>query len=1148
MKKLSFAFLIAVLSTVILSCSTPKKLTVSKLYCEFSENPIGIETDSPMFGWALESKLRGQKQTAYQLLVASDEKNFEQQNGNLWDSGKIESDQSMHVEYAGKPLQSHTAYFWQVRVWDKEGIPTTSQTGHFETAFLGDEPWQAKWIGKGVSQQPDNEKGYYSSVSAQSFPADTINHDGQSTLLRRSLNISREIKKAKIYVCGLGLYELSLNGNKVGDAVLAPAKTLYAKQVLYDTYDVTSFLKIGGNAVGIQLGNGWFNPYKKWWTWRMQWFGSKRAILEMHLEYADGSTEIVTTDESWKVAAGPVTSACIYDGETYDANLEQPGWDKPGFDDSQWENAQVVQAPRGKLVSHTMQPIRVTEILKPVKLHNPSDGVYVYDMGQNFAGWARLKVSGPKGATVHFRFAENANEDGSLNRRSMNLAGATGSYTLKGEGTEEYEPRFVFYGFRYVEVTGFPGIPTLDNLSGCVVHSDCEPTGTFECGNNVINKIHKTTLWSQRSNMVGYPMDCPQRDERLGWMGDAQVTAEEAMFNFHMPLFYANWLDGIKSGQAENGDLPYISPRPFMEPGTIAWSVAYPLIVWYHYLYYGDDKIISEHYDAIKNYLKFLDTTATDCILPPDTYGDWLSIAPGWDRGKPAETSTGYYFYIANLLSQMATVLGNENEQKQFAEHAATIANALNKKYFDPESNQYEDGSQFSNTFPLFLGIVPENHKQAVLENLIKEIKLNKGHPNTGILGSKYIMELLAAEGQNDIAYLLTSQKDYPGWGFLVKDRTTLSEHWNKKTGSNNHVMFGSVDTWYYRTLAGINIDTKNPAFKNIIFHPWVHPEVAWAKASLNTMRGEISSSWTYKNGTFDLNIIVPVNSTATVYVLAENQDQVTESGKTIENKKNVKFIKKENNCCVYQVQSGSYKFKSTGIENLIDKPYPATPGISPTRTFITLPETVNVEMTCDTQGGTIHYTLDGSEPTEESLTYSTPITLTNTATVKATVFKKNYVPSFTRSVEYIFVDPEKNGVKYDMVSGEFESVNDFSKGQKQRSGTAFNLSLSDLALPDFDYGLTFTGYLDIKQAGKYQFYSFSNDGSQVFIDNALVVDNDGGHLAIEESGEVTLSSGKHMILVKYFQSGGGKELKVFYKGPGIEKMEIPAFVLFQKK
>ena len=621
------------------------------------------------------------------------------------------------------------------------------------------------------------------------------------------------------------------------------------------------------------------------------------------------------------------------------------------------------------------------------------------------------------------------------------------------------------------------------------------------------------------------------------------MAAEQAMFNFYTPLFYQNWLNGIKSDQQPNGDLPYISPRPYTEAGTIAWSVAYPLIVWYHYLYYGDAKILSDHYQTIKRYLEFLDSTAKNYILPPDKYGDWLSVAPGWDRGGPAATSTGYYFYISKLLSKMAAVLGEATEKNYFASHAQSIARAYNERYFDPVNNQYEDGSQFSNTFPLFLGIVPEGHNPPVMINLLKNIQQNHGHLTTGILGSKYIMELLAAQNKNSFAWLLTSQTDFPGWGYLVQNRTTHSEHWNQ-TGSNNHVMFGSVDNWYYRTLAGINIDEKNPGFKNIIIMPWVHPEVGWAKASLQTIRGEIASSWEYANGVYKLDITVPVNSTATVFVYASDQKSVTVNGKAIGKDGNVKFIRRVGKFCVYKVLSGQYKFLSKSLEGLVDKPIAKKPEIIPVETFITLPEPANIEMLCDTEGAVIKYTLDESEPDSESLAYQGPFTISSNTIVKAKTFIENYHPSFTRSVQYVFVDPEKNGVKYELVSGEFSSVSEFSKTPIERTGKSYKIGLAGLGLSDFDYGLTFTGYLEIIQAGEYQFYCLSNDGSQVFINNSLVVDNDGGHLAIEKSGKISLTPGRHLIVVKYFQTGGGKELKVSYQGPGIEKMEIPAYLL----
>jgi alpha-L-rhamnosidase len=720
-------------------------------------------------------------------------------------------------------------------------------------------------------------------------------------------------------MCGLGYYELNINGKRVGDKVLNPAKTNYRKQVLYDVYDVTDQLRSGQNAVGIHLGNGWFNPLKKWWSWRMQWFGAKRAIFQLYIDFEGGSTKTIISDNSWTTAPGPVVSSCIYDGEIYDANLEKQGWDQPNYDDSDWENVNIVESPGGKMISQMMEPIKVIETIKPVALKNPQPGVYVYDMGQNFAGWARLKVQGKKGVKVVLRYAENLADNGMIDTTSNNKAKSTDTYILKGKGTELYEPFFTYHGFRYVQVTGFPGEPNPDNLEGCVVHSDVEPSGHFSCSSDAINHIHQCILWSQKSNLMGIPTDCPQRDERLGWLGDAHMTAEEAMHNFHMPLFYKNWLGGIQANQdIKTGDIPFISPWTFMEAGTPTWSGGYLLIIWYYYLYYGDTQIIAEHFDRMKRYVDLINSQATDYILPKDRYGDWVSVAEGWKRGDPESAVTAFFYYIAIVVSDAAKVLGLSDDAQHYAKLAEHIKVSYNKRFFDPETNQYENGNQMSNAFPLFLNIVPENQKDAVLKNLIDDIMVkHQNHLTTGILGTKYMIEALVNEGRTDIAYLLVMQTDYPSWYDMAKNRTTLSERWNQK-GSNNHVMFGSIDAWFYRTLAGINIDEAHPGFKHIIIKPYIPQDLSFVDASLNTIRGKVRSRWDYADGDVRLRVVIPVNSSAMVYIPAQNKESITESGQLAESSPGVQFIRTENHWVVFRVGSGAYDFKSPNVQDIL--------------------------------------------------------------------------------------------------------------------------------------------------------------------------------------------------------------------------------------
>ncbi|RLD73053.1 MAG: alpha-L-rhamnosidase, partial [Bacteroidetes bacterium] len=535
------------------------QLGIKNLKCEYAANPINIDISNPRFSWVLSSKIRGQKQTAYQIFVSKNK----DLSDLIWDSGKINNSLSNQIYYAGKNLESNTNYYWKVHVWDKDDILYESKITGFGTALLKQNNWVAKWIGVGQKSQPSLPNGFLKSVEEQSTLTDTIIHEGRSLLLRNKFECKKNIKSAKVFVTGLGYYELYLNGNRVGDHVLSPAKTNYAKEILYDTYDVTTQLKKGENTFGIHLGNGWYNPYKKWWKeYRMQWFGAKKAILQLQITYQNGETTVIKSDKNWKFKLGPILYNCIYDGEFYDATQESENWSKPDFDDSNWDMVSVIESPKGELRSQNMQAIKLVQIIEPVKVFKPKSGALVYDMGQNFSGWAKITVNGKKGTKLHLQFAEDINEDGSIDITSNEHAKAEATYILKGNSSETYEPRFTFYGFKYVEVTSNSDLLEIENVQGCVVHSNNELTGHFECGNETINKIHKATVWSQKSNMIGFPLDCPQRDERLGWFGDAQVTIEEAMFNFNMPLFYHNWITGIRKNQDSlTGDIPIISPR-----------------------------------------------------------------------------------------------------------------------------------------------------------------------------------------------------------------------------------------------------------------------------------------------------------------------------------------------------------------------------------------------------------------------------------------------------------------------------------------------------------------------------------------------------------------------------------------------------------
>src|ERR1017187_5321212 len=897
----------AELERVLARQKADSSLDVSGLHCEYQPDPVGVDTVHPQLGWHLESIGPGAHQSAYQVLVATTPEMLARDQGDLWNSGRVKSGDSMHVPYRGSALCSRLRYYWKACVWDESGHRSNwSRPAFWEMGLLRQEDWQGRWIGSGPTQEPRPASGFFKSTNELSQVNQQVEVDGRSTLLRKTFVLYKPVLQARLYVTGLGYYELSCNGRRIGDHVLAPAKTNYRKWVLYDTYDLTARLGPGTNAMGIMLGNGWFNPYPKWWEpYRMQWFGSKRALVQLHVEYADGSPEVIVSDRSWKAAPGPVLYSCVYDGEIYDAEQELPNWHQAEMNDARWIPVNVVEPPGGILVSHLMPPIKVIEHLPAIAVTHPKPGIQVFDFGQNFAGWARLSVSGPRGTRIHLRYAEDVRKDGSLDVTSNEKAEAADTYVMKGERVEVYEPRFTFHGFRYVELTGFPGEPELTNLVGCVVHTDCAITGSFVCGNELLNRIHRATVWSQRSNLMGYPMDCPQRDERLGWFGDAMVSMEEALFNFDMPVFYGHWLNGVRLNQnGTNGDISIVSPRPYIpdEPDP-TWSSAYLVMTWQYYVHYGDREFLSQQFDAMKRYVDYLGTQATNHILPKYWIGDWGTIVDGWKEGEPVSGVTAFYYYDARIVAKAARALGRVAEANKYEALAKQIRKSFNRRFFDPHKKEYEAGTQFSNAFPLFLGLADSADEPAVLEHILRDLERRKWHFNVGVLGAKYLVEALTQHGQSAAAYTLATQTGYPSWAHLLEGgRTTLSEFWDLH-GSHNHVMLGSIDGWLNRNLAGIQTDEHHPGFEHFFIRPFVPKSLTFVKANIETVRGPIAVSWENTNGIFKLSVSVPANSSATIHVPAKSR-------KSVQSQPALRSERFENGAAVYNVGSGAYLFR----------------------------------------------------------------------------------------------------------------------------------------------------------------------------------------------------------------------------------------------
>ena len=900
-------------------------VVVKNLRCEYRVNPLAVNPVNPRLSWNLESNQRGQRQTAYRILVAGSEANLAANKGDLWDTGKVNSDESVQVVYAGRKLSSRMRYYWKVRVWDKDGKASAwSRPVVWKIGLLENADWKGSWITIGPRQ----------------------NEDAAPTL-RREFTLKKPVEQAYIYVCGLGYYELYINGGKIGDNVLDPAQTDYEQRTFYVPYDVTDKLKQSHNAIGVILGDGWYNQNKVWQKGIHKVeggtvYGRPKLLLQLEITYTDGSIETVVTDGKWKAATGPIVANNVYAGETYDARLERPGWAGAGFDESDWSNAVLTEMPGGKLVSQMLPAIKRIKTIKPVGIINPSPGVYVYDMGQNFAGWARLKVKASAGTAIKLRFAEALAPDGSIDPASTG-PDATGVvqtdiYICKGGGTEVWQPRFTYHGFRYVEMTGFEGKPSLDNLEGIVVHTAVEPAGHFQCSDEMLNRIHQAAIWTQVSNLHGVPTDCPAR-ERCGWLGDTQVTAEMSIYNFDMALFWTKYIGDIRtaaSGQYETTrygtgfHTRYIGTKKAGIPTMVApgrrgraeaspdWGTAIVQLPWYLYLYYGDESILRQYYSGMKQWVDHLHQLAKNGIVTQGL-GDWCPPGGNSKMQCPIPlTSTAYYYFDVKILADTARILGKTDDAAHYRKLSAEIRTAFINKFLDKEQATY--GCQTADAFALYLGLVPEGKADDIANSLVRDVvEKHDGHLSTGIHGLRHLYWALSHYGHSDVAYQILTQITFPSFAeMFARGATTLWETMMPSAsdgrlpdGSHNHPMQGGFDAWFYSGVAGINPTSKSPGFKHIVLQPRLIKQLQWAGASYRSMYGLIESKWRNEEDIFQWRITIPPNTTATVYVPTKNADNVTESGIPAAKAEGVKFLGIENSMAVFAVVSGRYQFVS---------------------------------------------------------------------------------------------------------------------------------------------------------------------------------------------------------------------------------------------
>ena len=910
------SFVAALIFALAAFAQTHAAVTPTALQCNGMVNPIGVDTPNPALSWQLDydqPTARGIKQTACQILVASSPELLAQDQGDLWDSGKINSDSSIDIAYAGKPLATLANAFWKIRIWDQDqNASAWSAPQHWTMGLLSASDWHAKWIGR-------------------DDPLPTANVPSPARWLRKEFSADKPLRRAVVSFSGLGSSELYVNGAKVGDAVLSPALSEYEKRDYYVTYDITSMLKPGANALGAVLGNGRFNSPRVVGRNGLNNFGWPKLILQLHLEYADGSTAEVVSDESWKFTdAGPIRANNEYDGEEYDAQKEMSGWASPGFDDSKWTAASLASSPGGVLCAQNIAPIRVTGTLKPIAVKEVSPGVFIYDMGQNMVGWCKLSVTGTAGTTVSMRFAERLHDDGTLSVENLRTAKVTDKYTLKGTGLETWEPRFTYHGFRYVEVTGFPGQPTLDTIEGHVVNDDLASNGSFESSNPLLNKIYQSVVWGTRGNYRSMPTDCPQRDERQGWLGDRAEESLGEMFIFDNHLLYKKWLQDIVDAQMDNGSVPAVAPHFWnVYNDDVTWPSALLIIHDSLREQYGEEAAIVRDYPAMSKWIDHMSTFVADDLMPKDKYGDWCmppenpkiihSTDPARLTAGPL-LGTTYFYYDLGLMSKYAAIANHPEDAQKFDALAAKMKSGLNQKYLNTTAGQYDNGTQTSSVLPLAFGLVPDAQHSRIVGSLVNSItKIYNNHIGTGLVGAQWLNRTLTDNGRIDLAYTMATNTDFPSWGYMMNHgATTIWELWNGDTAdvqmnSGNHVMLvGDLVIWLYQDLAGIRSDPAHPGFKNIMMKPMPVGDLTSIKASHESPYGHIESDWHTDGKTFSWHITVPPNSTATVFVPASSANSVIESSHPAANSPGINFLRDEPGRAVYQLDSGTYDFQSS--------------------------------------------------------------------------------------------------------------------------------------------------------------------------------------------------------------------------------------------
>ncbi|GGE52848.1 hydrolase [Pullulanibacillus camelliae] len=888
-------------------------MKVKNIFVDGQIQPLGIDNLLPTFHWDFaEAEERGTIQTAYRILVSETRQNLAADIGEIWDTGLVRSNRNVGITYCGPTLQSRQRYYWKVQTWDQKQQQSESPISWWEMGLLCPEDWTSQWIGHST-------QSIGSSSSAM-------------PLFRQTFTVKKDIKKARVYICGLGHYELRLNGNKVGERVLDTGWTNYDKTCLYSVYDVTAQLQVHENVLGVLLGNGFYNVTGGRYTKFKNSFGLPKCRVQLEIEYKDGSFDTITSDREWMTSQGPITFSCIYGGEDYDARLEQDGWDKPGFTlHSKWQKATEVQAPLGKLSAQKHPPLKVMQTLKPVNVSEPLPHVFIIDFGQNFSGWVRIKVKGKRGETIKLSPGELLNKDGTVNQQASG-APYTFNYVLRGETIEVWEPRFSYYGFRFLQIEG--AIPKelqdksneqaqLLDVHGQIIYPDIQKIGDFSSSNTLINQTHQLINWAMVSNMKSVLTDCPHR-EKLGWLEQVHLMGPSLMYNFSLQPLLEKIIADISDSQLDNGMIPTIAPEyvAFKKPWdifrhSVSWGATYIIIPWRLYQIYGTTQILKQHYQGMKKYIDYL-TAKADNFIIQDGLGDWYDVGkerPGFSQNTPvALPETAMLYHVVQLFQQIADLLGQREDSRYYQNTAKQIKQQFNDHFYHPNTHQYGTGSQTSQAMPLALGLVDKANQKHVFQHLVQDILKHDYHTTAGDIGFRFVLATLRQYGRSDIIYKMTQKTDHPSYGFqILNGATSLTEAWDGPVvgTSQNHFMLGHIEEWFYKGLAGITYEL-NPitGTTHITLAPYLEKELKRVSAQHRLVSGLMSVKWEWLSNThFQLEVRIPVNCHCTVSLPAKSLQSVYEKAHSLQDISAIRIKGYENGRALFTLASGHYHF-----------------------------------------------------------------------------------------------------------------------------------------------------------------------------------------------------------------------------------------------